>query len=447
MADAITAEVTDLLQQLIRNACVNDGTPGSGGEQRSADLLASYFEGSGLDQQRFEPLPGRGNLVLRMEGSDPASPSLALMGHIDVVPVNAAGWERDPFGGELVGDVVWGRGAVDMLNLTASMAVAIKHLAASGFRPRGTLLFLAVADEEALGINGAKWLLEHERDAVMADFVVTEAGGFKLPLPSTSGPKLVTMVGEKGTYWCALRIRGTPGHGSMPSRTDNALVKAAEVVRWIAAYRPQTRIVDAWRTFVERSDLPPEMSAVLLDPDRVGAFAESVPDVGLGRMVHACTHTTFAPTIMHAGVKTNVIPDSVELQLDIRTLPGQTSAEIRAMLDEALGDLSGSVEIQAKSDDEATASPVDTRLWDSLQRVSAALVPGASTIPFLLVGATDARFYRRAGATAYGAGLFSDRLSFADFASMFHGDNERVDQESLRLSAALWDGLVRDLVG
>src|SRR5262249_22197668 len=180
--------------------------------------------------------------VLRMEGSDSAAPSLALMGHIDVVPVNPAGWERDPFAGELVEDVVWGRGAVDMLNLTASMAVAVKHLAASGIRPRGTVLFLAVADEEALGINGEKWLLEHERDAVMADFVVTEAGGFRLPLPSTSGPKLVTIVGEKGTYWCSLRIRGTPGHGSMPSRTDNALVKAAEVVRPIAAYPPPTPI-------------------------------------------------------------------------------------------------------------------------------------------------------------------------------------------------------------
>src|SRR5689334_16475897 len=117
----MTAEVTDLLQHLIRNACVNDGTPESGGELRSADLLASYFEGSGLAQQRYEPLPGRGNLVVRMEGTDPSAPSLALMGHIDVVPVNPDGWERDPFGGELVGDVVWGRGAVDMLNLTASM--------------------------------------------------------------------------------------------------------------------------------------------------------------------------------------------------------------------------------------------------------------------------------------------------------------------------------------
>jgi len=268
-----------------------------------------------------------------------------------------------------------------------------------------------------------------------------------MPLPSTTGKKLAMIVGEKGTFWCKLRIRGTPGHGSMPFRSDNALVKAAEVVRRIAEFQPETHITDAWRGFVQRFDLPPDMSRMLLDPDLLRAFYESSPDMGLARMVHACTHTTFAPTIMHGGVKTNVIPDSVELHVDIRTLPGQHAADIRAMLDEALGDLAGSIEIESESDDEASASAIDTPLWDSLQRVTGKLMPGATAVPFIIVGATDARFFRRAGATAYGAGLFSDRIDFADFASMFHGDNERIDQESLRLSTELWGGLARDLLG
>jgi acetylornithine deacetylase/succinyl-diaminopimelate desuccinylase-like protein len=443
----MVAEVTDLLQQLIRNACVNDGTPASGGEVRNVDLLESYLAGTGLDLQRFEASPGRGNLVARMEGSDPLAPALILMGHIDVVPVNPDNWQRDPFGGELVDGVVWGRGAVDMLNLTASMAVATKRLAEGGFRPKGTLIYLAVADEEALGTYGAKWMLDNEPDAVRADYVVTEAGGFRMPLPSMSGPKLPVMVGEKGTYWCKIHVRGKPGHGSMPLRTDNALVKAAEVVRRIASYQPETNLHDVWRQFVEQADLPPEMAAMLLDPVAVKGFYENAPDIGMARMVHACTHTTFAPTIMHGGIKTNVIPDSVELQVDIRTLPGQTAADIRSMLEEALGDLRDEVEIQAQSDDPSSASPLQTPLWDSIRRVTEKLVPGATTIPFMIVGATDARFFRRAGATAYGAGLFSDRISFADFASMFHGDNERIDQESLRLSTEMWEALARDLVG
>jgi acetylornithine deacetylase/succinyl-diaminopimelate desuccinylase-like protein len=440
-------ETTDLLQQLIRNACVNDGTLSSGQEVRSVDLLASYLEGSGLDLQRYEAAPGRGSLVAKLEGSDPNAPSLLLMGHTDVVPVNPDRWHRDPFGGELVDGVVWGRGAVDMLNETASQAVAIRKLAEEGFKPRGSLSYFAVADEEALGTYGAGWMVQNELDAVRADYVITESGGFEMPLPSTTpGPKLPVMVGEKGTYWCRFRVKGTPGHGSMPLRTDNALVKAAEVVRRIAEYRPETNIIEAWRGFVEGADLPPEMAEMFLDPTKVERFVQDFPDLGVARMVHAATHTTFAPTMMHAGIKTNVIPDTVDLQVDIRTLPGQDEQDIRAMIDEALGDLAGSVEISAQSNDSATASPAETPLWDSLQRVTERLVPGAKNIPFIIVGATDSRFFRRAGMVAYGAGLFSDRISFADFASMFHGDDERIDQESLRLATELWIGLAKDFV-
>jgi len=441
------AEVTDLLQHLIRNACVNDGTQDSGGEVRSVDLLATYLEGSGAYLERFEPRPGRGSLVARIEGSDPHAPSLLLMGHTDVVPVNPDGWHRDPFAGELVDGVVWGRGAVDMLNQTASMAVAFRKLAAEGWRPRGTRTYLAVADEEALGTYGASWLTEHEPDAVLADFVVTEMGGMRMPLPSQSGPKLPVMVGEKGAYWCSIRVKGTPGHGSMPFRTDNALVKAAEVVRRIAAYQPRTEIHEVWRRFVEQADLPAEMAAILLDPAGVRGFAASSPDVGMARMVQACTHTTFAPTILHGGVKTNIIPDTVDLQIDVRTLPGQRQEDVRRQLDEALGDLAGEVEFSGLSDDEATASPIDTPLWDSIRTATEALAPGTTTIPFLIVGATDARFFRRKGMVAYGAGMFSDRMSFSDFASMFHGDDERIDVESLRLATEFWEIVARDLVG
>jgi acetylornithine deacetylase/succinyl-diaminopimelate desuccinylase-like protein len=443
----IVPEVTDLLQQLIRNACVNDGTMESGGEVRSVDLLSSYLEGAGSDIERFEPVPGRASLVTRIEGSDPHAPSLLLMGHTDVVPVNAERWRRDPFGGELVDGEVWGRGAVDMLNETSSMAVAFRRLAQEGFKPKGTLSYLAVADEEALGTWGADWLLENQADSVKADFVVTEFGGFRMPLPSTSGPKLPIMVGEKGSYWCAINVRGTPGHGSMPYRTDNALIKAAEVVRRIAEYQGETTIVDAWKGFVDKADLPPDMASLLLDPEKIREFYETNPDVGLARMVHACTHTTFAPTMMHAGIKTNVIPDSVELQVDIRTLPGVTGEDVEKMLGEALGDLRGDVEIVAQDDNPATASPIDTALWESIRRVIEGLVPGATTVPFLVVGATDARFFRRAGSVAYGAGLFSEKIPFAEFASMFHGDNERIDQESLRLSTEFWIALAKDLVG
>jgi acetylornithine deacetylase/succinyl-diaminopimelate desuccinylase-like protein len=225
------------------------------------------------------------------------------------------------------------------------------------------------------------------------------------------------------------------------------VVKAAEVVRRLAEYRSETRLGDVWRRFVDAADLPGELRDRLSDPGTVAAFAERAPDIGLARMVHAATHTTLAPTVVNGGTKTNIICDTVELQVDVRTLPGVTGPDARATLQDALGDLADKVEIVAQSDDQSSASAQDTPLWDSLTRVTKRLMPDAGLVPFLLVGATDARFFRRIGSTAYGYGLLSDRIAFPEFMTMFHGDNERVDVESLRLSTELWMGLIRDLLG
>ena len=159
-----TAQTVELLQQLIRNECVNEGTEASGQEIRNADTLGDYLDGVGLDIETFDAAPGRRTLAAKIEGHDPDAPSLCLNGHTDVVPVTRAGWERDPFGGELVDGEVWGRGAVDMLNLTSSMAVAIRHLAETGFRPAGDLIFLAVADEESGSAYGARWMASLHRE-------------------------------------------------------------------------------------------------------------------------------------------------------------------------------------------------------------------------------------------------------------------------------------------
>ena len=434
----VQEETTALLRDLIRNACVNDGRVESGEEVRSAELLTGYLEGTGLDLERYEPQPGRRSVLARIEGSDPSAPTLLLMGHTDVVPVNPDGWSRDPFGAELDDGVVWGRGAVDMLNLTASMAVAFRRLATSGFRPKGTLAYLAVADEEAKGTWGADWLVQHELDHVRADYVVTESGGFQMP--GRHGVRLPVVVEEKGTYWSKITVRGTPGHASSPFRSDNALVHAAEIVRRIDQYRPPTHITDTWRRLVEGIGLPEQ----LLQVEGFHEYLETLP-LGLSRIAHSCTHTTFAPTVAHGGTKTNVIPDAVEIQVDIRTLPGESGEVVHTMLLEAIGDLADRVEIEA-TDDPPTRSPVDTPLWDSLARVSARLCEGSALVPMVMTGATDNRFFRRAGAVGYGFGLFSRRLRYEDYATMFHGNDERVDVESLGLSTELWLALAEDLL-
>lgn len=439
-------EVTDLLRHLIRNACVNDGSAESGHEHRSVDTLRAYLEGPGCDTETYESEPGRESIVARIEGADPEAPSLMLMGHLDVVPANEDRWSRDPFGGELVDGVVWGRGAVDMLNLTSSMAVAFRHLADEGFTPRGDLVYLGVADEEAGGTWGAEWLVEHEPDAVRTDYVLTEFGGVRVPLSSDEAPRLPVAVAEKGAFWGRIVVRGTPGHGSMPLRTDNALVTAAEVVRRLADYEPPATVGEVWRRFVEGVSPPDELAGSLTDPDRVDGMVADVPDDALARVVHACTHNTLTPTMLSAGVKTNVIPDTAVIDFDIRGLPGQSEQDVLGMIDDALGDLRDDVEVVLERGDPASSSPIDTPLWDLLQEHASRLIPGSRNVPYLLWGGTDSRHLRKLGATCYGYGAYSAAITFGEFASMFHGDDERVDQGSLRLSTDLWLGVARGLL-
>ena len=366
------------------------------------------------------------------------------MGHTDVVPVTRASWRHDPFGGELIDGEIWGRGAIDMLDVTASMAVAIKKLLTSGFKPRGTLIYSAVADEEALGTYGAQWLTENKWDDVKTDYLVTEFGGVRMPLGT--GAKMPIMTAEKGSQWTRLRVKGTPGHGSMPYKSDNALVKASELITRIAKYKAPLHLQDLWKAFVEGIDLPAVQRMALTTAATFDAALDRMPE-GADRMMYAATRTTLSPNIAHSGVKVNVIPDSAEVDIDIRTLPGDDGEGVRKMLRDAAGDLWKDVEVVFEGSNPATSSPIDTPLWDALTKVTQRLIPGSTTMPFLIVGATDARYFRRKGVVSYGYGLMSDKIPFGEFSKLFHGNNERIDQGSLELMTPLWDGLVREMVG
>lgn len=440
-----THRTVELLQAMIRNACVNEGTVESGQEIRNAELLATVLDGTGIDVELFHAAPGRTTLVARLEGFDPDAPSLCLNGHTDVVPVTPEGWSRDPFGGELVDGEVWGRGAVDMLNLTASMTVAVAHLASSGFRPRGDVVLLAVADEEAGSAYGARWMADHHPDLITTDYVLTEHGG--LHAGPAGAPTIGMKVGEKGVAWRRLTVRGTPGHGSMPFGADNALVKAAAVVQRLADYRPTPAFHEHWRSEVETMALDADVRAALLDRDRIDELLADLPAAAGAGYLHACTHTTLSPNVSVGQTKTNVIPDTVQLDVDIRTMPGEGPEEVAAHLRDALGDLADHVEVEPLMNDRASMSPIDTPLWDALQRAVARPFPSATIKPQLTVGFTDARVHRDLGAVAYGAALCAPSLDAADFARRFHGNDERIDVESLALTTQLWIDVVTDLSG
>ena len=444
---AIETQATELLRTLIRNGCVNTGEAASGHEDRSVAALEDFFAGSGLSCERFTSEPGRMSLITRIEGREPKAPTLLLMGHTDVVPVTPSGWQRDPFGAELVDGIVWGRGAIDMLNLTSTMAVATRRLATSGWRPRGTLIYLAVADEEAGGFLGADHLVEHHAEAVKCDYVITESGG--VPIPTKAGHTLKVTVGEKGANWRRLIVHGTPGHGSRPFKTDNALVTAAKVVQRLAEYRPKARILDAWRGYVQSLHLEPGLTEALTDPDRVYEAVCDLDNLALAREAHACTHTTFSPNIAHGGTKVNVIPDRVDIDVDIRSLPGVEQHEVEAMIKEALGPLASRVTIETPRDRRrgGTVSPTDTPLIAAIRRVTKRMMPDSTVVPAITTGGTDAKFFRWRGIPAYGFGLQSLRIPYTEYPVMFHGNNERVDTESLKLSALMWEALAREFLG
>ena len=439
-----SGEVLELLQALIRNECVNDGSRESGAEYRSVATLADFFGEAG---EIVEPLPGRSSVVYRVPGRDPTAPKVLLMGHLDVVPVSEGGWSVDPFAGEVIGDFVWGRGTVDMLNLTAAMAVVFRrYLTGQASQPAGDLIYLGVADEEAGGRHGAEWIVKNRFDLVECDYVLTEVAFPSLKADDGSVVYPVK-VGEKGPFWQRLRTSGSPSHGSQPYGTDNAVTKLAAAISAIAASEGPVDITPEWRAFVEGVGLAPERAAALLDPDLLDdeIASISVDDPVYARWVHACTHLTLSPNTMSGGSKTNTVPDAAEATLDVRLLPGQTEIDLTDHLRKVLGPDYEDLVIEGIQESEASASATSGPMWEAIRSGFESMTGSGRIVPALTPVATDARFFRARGVAAYGVGLFDDQVGFSDFLSMFHGNDERVSVQSLGLTAQLLDRIIESL--
>jgi acetylornithine deacetylase/succinyl-diaminopimelate desuccinylase-like protein len=435
--------VAELLQQLIRNGCVSAGSPSTGDEVRNAEVLHRVVAGPGVDAAIVTPAGGRPSLVARIEGSDPAAPSLCLAAHTDVVPALPSEWTHDPFGGELIGGEVWGRGAVDMLGQAAAMAIAVRGLAAAGFRPRGTLVFAATPDEESGGLAGMKPLVEQHADLVRTDYAVTEVGGAVRRTPR--GPVVEGYLADKGIMTVQVTVRGTSGHTSIPYGMDNALLKAARVVQRIAEYRPPPRILDEWRTWVEHQQFSPELARLLVDPDRLDeALPTLSPD--LARQAHASTHAVFVPSVLRGADRVNTIPGTVTVEISVRILPGDDHDAALAELRHLIGDLVDPGDITGVGIP-PSRSPRQTPLWSLLERIVAAHHPGGTLVPTLLPAQTDARYLRPAGTVTYGFALLSPTLTPDAYWSRFHGPDERIDVDSLHLMVTGYQEICRGFLG
>ncbi len=434
-----TGEVADLLISLIQNECVNDGTPDSGHEYRSVATLQEYFGAEGIV---VEPHPKRQSLVYRVPGKDPEAPRLLLIPHLDVVPADPAQWTQPPFAGEIFDGFVWGRGALDMLNVTAAMAAVFKRYSTGEAEPLpGDLVFAGVADEEGGGHHGAVHLVEERWDLVACDYLLTEVAS----PPFRSGDEAIipVTVAEKGPVWRRLRTSGVPGHGSQPYGRRNALVPLAEAMGRLGSETLPILISEEWRTFVASLPVDESLRADLVDPDRLDETIDTiaVTDPPFARWVHACTHMTMSPTIVQSGAKTNVVPHEGHGEVDIRLLPGQDETTLDDHLRKVLGpSLYDEIEIEPIIDSPANGSEAEGPLWEAIADAAERVTGTRKLIPSITPVTTDARFFRARGIPAYGVGWFDDRMSFGEMLSAFHGIDERVSVDSVGMTANFtWD--------
>ncbi len=430
-----------LLQTLIRNRCVNDWTPTSGHEARNVDALVAVLEGSGIDLERYEPLPGRANLVARIEGRNPSLPTLLLLANTDVVSADPYQWSHDPFCGDLIDDEVWGRGALSNLGYAATMAVAMRCLADRGYRPEGTLVFVAAADHEFRSEIGSRWLIEHHLDAVRAEWVVTGGGGLHVPGPDRT--MLTVQVGEKSSHWFCLVVRGEPVHTVHPD-APGVVGTAAEVVTRLSAIDPDPR-PEYFREGMERAG----WAAIFGDLDNPRVLQDAATALGpdLARWIRVTTYPTVLATGIRGGGQGPHTPDRVEVDVNVRLLPGQPDHDAEALLHGALGDLADHVEIHARVRTPATVSPTDTKLWGALEHVTERARMHMGLLPVVFSRPSDLHLFRALGATAYGAGMLSERFEVGDVNAMFHGHDERLDVASIDLLVTRWQELAVELLG
>ncbi|MFJ3667140.1 M20/M25/M40 family metallo-hydrolase [Streptomyces sp. NPDC090106] len=432
-------DTVDLLSAMIRNACVNDGTPDSGGEQRNAGVLLDHLSGTRAEVEVVEPHPGRVSVVFRVPGHDREAPALTLLGHTDVVPADPRTWSQDPFSGAVRDGVVWGRGAIDMLNLTSAMAVVTATVARRSEPLAGDLVFAAVADEEAGSRFGAGWIARNRPELLPWDYALTESAGAHV------GSGAVTFtVGEKGSFPRRLHVRGRSGHASMPWGARNAALIAAEAAVRVARHRPAARPDERWEAYVRAQDLPPAATAGLLDPATLDDHLHHLGEAA--RFGHALTHLTLTPTVVRAGGKLNVIPGTAVVDVDIRALPGQDESEADAELHAALGELKEFITVERLGARTASQSGA-SRLQDAVAGAVGRCFPDRRLLPSLTAGGTDARFVRERGGTAYGFGLYTSAWDVGRYRRLFHGDDEHVDVESLRLTTDALQDVVESFLG
>ena len=423
--DRAKEEIVSLLQELVRADTTSNGVMPTGNERLAADVLARKLAADGIPSEILESAPTRASIIARLPGSKGA-PRLLYMSHLDVVPVDdPAKWLHPPFGAEVHDGRVWGRGAADCKGLVAAEAMTLILLKRAGVRLQGDLIFCAGADEESGGEYGWGWLAQHHPDKIMADFAINESGG--LSLMTDQGPLYLFTVGEKGRLEITITVGGVSGHASVPWLSDSSLYWASEAINRVKAYQPE--IDTSAEVFKHLGHIGVEGAVT---PANVEAVLEKVAAANprFASALRAISRMTIVPTIVHAGVKSNVIPDKATVVCDVRTLPHQDEAYVRREVEKALEGIPNA-QVSIKYTAVPSASPFETEFAEKVKKTTEEAVgmTAAGWIPTISNGFTDSRLVRPLGIITYD---FSALSPYANPELMgAHNANESFDIESL----------------
>jgi acetylornithine deacetylase/succinyl-diaminopimelate desuccinylase-like protein len=399
-------EVVDLCRDLIRIDTSNPIKP----ERPAAEYVAEKLAEVGLEPTIIESEPGRASVVARMEGADPRRGALLIHGHLDVVPADASHWSVDPFGGEVKDGYLWGRGAVDMKDMDAMSLAVVRQWAREGRTPPRDVVVAYVADEEAGGAKGARYLVEnHAHLFEGCTESISEVGGFSLQIRDDLRLYPI-QTAQRGMAWMKLVAKGRAGHGSLVNDA-NAVTAIAEAVARIGRYEWPVRLTEAVSVFLDELR---DALGIDIDPHDLGPAADKLGTIAA--LVTATLRNTANPTMLEAGYKLNVIPQEATAYIDGRFLPGYEE-EFFTTIDELLGP---EVTRETVHGDIAIETEWDGALVDAMKAAITSEDPQARPVPYCLFGGTDDKSFSLLGITGYG---FSPlRLSpELDFAGMFHG--------------------------
>ena len=413
-------ETITLCQEMIRIPSVNHGE-GLGDEKAMAEYVAKKLTEVGIKSELIETAPNRVNVVAKVEGADQNRPGLVLHGHIDVVPANAADWSVDPFSGVIKDGFIWGRGAVDMKDMDAMILATVRMWQRIGYKPPRNILLVFFADEEAGSNYGSRWLVKH-RPEIFDGYseAVSEVGGFSVTITGEHRLYLIEAA-QKGIQWMKLTAKGTAGHGSFINQ-DNAVTKISDAVARIGSYEwPQLETKTSnffFRTIAE-------LTGDKYDPKNFKPLLRHLGDAV--RMLGATISNTANPTMLEAGYKVNVIPQSASAMVDGRFLPGHEN-----QLQETIKKLAGDeIEIEILTRDIALevefAGPLVKAMCDAISGEDSAGIP----VPYLMSGGTDNKALHDLGIVGYGFSPLKLPKDL-DFFALFHGVDERVPIDGLK---------------